>query len=194
SSNAESRSPRLLPAPRVGTSSFLDSGGLRQLVFEGREPRAKSGVLQRSVSIGWAMTESPKQCALIGVEIGAGGMWPIERDGEAAGSARDWNGKNGSPEPRRQLGVINIVITDIERFSQRQRRQHGVVVAQRSRRAGGPTIGALVTAKDTPDPTECRRRSQPEDADRLVGEQSIDSCRGSCLCDRLLELRLHPVE
>src|SRR5213593_464114 len=80
---------------------FIGSRRSRQFVFEGRDPRTQSGILQLSVGVGRTVTQPGQHRALIGVEIGAGRMWPIERDREAAKPARDWNGKNGSPEAGR---------------------------------------------------------------------------------------------
>jgi hypothetical protein len=86
-------------------------------VLEGRDPRTQSGILQLSVGVGRTVTQPGQHRALIGVEIGAGRMWPIERDSEAAKPARDWNGKDGSPEAGREPGIIGIVVADIERHS-----------------------------------------------------------------------------
>jgi len=70
-------------------------------MFEGRDPRPQSSVLQLGIGVGRAIAQSGQHRALIGIEIGAGRMRPIERDREATESARDWNGKDGSPEARR---------------------------------------------------------------------------------------------
>src|SRR5581483_5464990 len=117
---------------------------LAEFAFERRHLAAKLRTLELGIHRRGVAGEPRQHGALVVIEVGAGGMRPIEGDREAARRADRGHAEDRACEALRQVEAAAVLIPDVEWFAFRKGCEQGLIRCKRARRHVLPALAALV--------------------------------------------------
>ena len=108
------------------------------------------------------------------VEVCAGGMRPVKRDGEAAHGIDRRHGKHRAAKPGRKIEPVTVLILQREGLALRHSREHRLVCLDPRRLAAVPALAVAVPLEYRSFPAERCGGSELQSVGGLVREQPVD--------------------